>query len=156
MFYKKKITGFKCNNCQNWISLKGLIGTHYRNHCPFCLFSTHVDDKKSGDRHSSCHGLMEPIGLTFKKEGTDKYGKVRQGELMLIHRCQVCDELSINRLAADDEPLMVLKIFEDSQKLSEELKKEIDSQSIYLLTNKDEKEIKTQLFGKKFDNTIKT
>lgn len=146
MDFKKK-TGFKCANCQKFVSFGKFIGTHYRNHCPFCLYSTHVDEK-SGDRRSSCYGLMEPIGLTFKKEGKDKYGKVRQGELMLIHRCQGCDEISINRLAGDDEALMVLKIFEDSQKLSEELKKEIDSQSIYLLTQKDEKEIKTQLYGK--------
>lgn len=146
MEFKKRI-GFKCANCDGWITLKGIIGTHYRNHCPSCLYSTHVDEK-SGDRKSSCHGIMEPIGLTFKKEGIDKYGKVRQGELMLIHRCERCERFSINRLAADDEPLMVLKIFEDSQKLSEELKKEIDFESIRLLTSEDEKEIKTQLFGK--------
>ena len=91
---------------------------------------------------------MEPIGLTFKKEGTDKYGKPRQGELMLIHRCRGCDGFSINRLAGDDEVLMVEKTFEDSQKLPEELKKEIESEGIYLLVKKDEKEIKTQLFGK--------
>ena len=147
MFYKKKITRFKCAHCKKWIPLKG-IGTHYRNHCPFCLFSIHVDDKKSGDRHSSCHGLMEPMGLTFKKEGTDKYGKIRQGELMLIHRCRGCDDFSINRLAGDDELLMVMKVFEDSQKLPEELKKDIESEGIHLLAQKDEQEIKTQFFGK--------
>jgi len=91
---------------------------------------------------------MEPIGLTFKKEGFDKYKKPRQGELMVIHQCQDCSEISINRLAADDNPQVVLKIFEDSQKLSEELKKEIDLEGIQLLTKEDEQEIRTQLFGK--------
>jgi len=91
---------------------------------------------------------MKPIGLTFKKEGFDKYGKPRQGELMVVHQCQDCGEISINRLAADDSPQVVLKIFEDSQKLPLDLVKEIENQGIKLLTKKDEEEIKTQLFGK--------
>ena len=94
---------------------------------------------------------MEPIGLTFKKEGFDKYGKPRQGELMVIHQCQDCGEISINRLAADDNPQVVLKIFEDSQKLTKELLIKIKAENIKLLTNKDKEEIQTQLFGRKLD-----
>jgi len=92
---------------------------------------------------------MEPIGLTFKKEGFDKYGKFRQGELMIIHQCQDCGQISINRLAADDEPQMVLKIFEESKKLEKETLEKIKNENIELLTEEDEKEISTQLFGKK-------
>ncbi len=92
---------------------------------------------------------MEPIGLTFKKEGFDKYGKSRQGELMIIHQCQDCGQISINRLAADDEPQMVLKIFEESKKLEKETLEKIKNENIELLTEEDEKEISTQLFGKK-------
>jgi len=130
--------GFECVHCRQWVDCGKYIGTRFRNHCPHCLWS----------RHSLCRGLMEPIGLTFKKEGFDKYKKPRQGELMVIHQCQDCSEISINRLAADDNPQVVLKIFEDSQKLSEELKKEIDLEGIQLLTKEDEQEIRTQLFGK--------
>lgn len=147
MSFKKKL-GFKCAYCHRWVDCSRYIGTHFRNHCPYCLYSKHVDEKKPGDRKSFCHGLMKPIGLTFKKEGFDKYGKPRQGELMVVHQCQDCGEISINRLAADDSPQVVLKIFEDSQKLPLDLVKEIENQGIKLLTKKDEEEIKTQLFGK--------
>ena len=42
-----------------------------RDHCPFCLFSKHVDINP-GDRRNLCKGLLQPIGIekykdTFKK-----------------------------------------------------------------------------------------
>ncbi|MBM3205666.1 RNHCP domain-containing protein, partial [Candidatus Shapirobacteria bacterium] len=114
--------GFQCLACGQWIEADKFIGTHFRNHCPFCLWSQHVDEQKSGDRRSLCHGMMEPIGLTFKNEGFDKYGQRKQGELMVIHLCQDCGHLSINRLAADDKPETVLKIFEASLKLPSKIK----------------------------------
>jgi hypothetical protein len=144
----KKVKGFECIHCHQWVSFDKFIGTHFRNHCPFCLWSKHVDEKKSGDRQAFCHGLMKPIGLTFKKEGFDKYGQPRQGELMIIHQCQDCGQISINRLAADDEPQMILKIFEESKRLEEETLKKIKTENIRVLTDKDKKEIETQLFGK--------
>jgi len=140
--------GFNCSHCQKFVSIDSFIGTHFRNHCPFCLWSSHVDFKKSGDRVSQCHGDMEPIGLTFKQEGYDKYGKKKQGELMLIHHCLHCDELSINRIAGDDSPTVVTKVFEDSLKLTKELKNKLKEEKIKLLTKKDKKEVGTQLFGK--------
>ena len=72
---------FKCQNCSKDIKINLQMGTKNRNHCPNCLFSLHVDEKP-GDRSSLCYKLMEPIGLTFKKEGYDKYGKEKIGELM--------------------------------------------------------------------------
>lgn len=144
----KKDKGFECAHCHQWVSVDKFIGTHFRNHCPFCFWSKHVDFKKSGDHQSPCHGLMEPIGLTFKKEGFDKYGQPRQGELMLIHQCQDCGQITINRTAADDEPEMILKIFEDSQKLEKEILTKLEQEGIRLLSGQDEPEIRTQLFGK--------
>jgi len=141
----KKDKGFECAHCHQWVDCRKYIGTRFRNHCPHCLWS----------RHSLCRGLMEPIGLTFKKEGFDKYGKPRQGELMVIHQCQDCGEISINRLAADDNPQVVLKIFEDSQKLTKELLIKIKAENIKLLTNKDKEEIQTQLFGRKLDKNYR-
>ncbi len=93
---------------------------------------------------------MKPAGLTFKNEGVDKYGKRRQGELMLIHLCadKTCQKISINRIAADDQPEVILKVFRESQKLAKDLKKRIAEAGIKLLTKSDEKEINTQLFGK--------
>jgi len=145
----KRKFGFTCEHCNSWVSKDQFIGTHFRNHCPFCLYSKHLDIKKSGDRHSSCHDLMKPIGLTFKHEGIDKYGHPRQGELMLIHQCLECNDFSINRLAADDQAEMVMLVFKESKDLPNDIQKKLQSEGIELLTHKDEQEIKNQLFGKK-------
>ena len=116
---------FVCHNCKKVVGVKA-IGTHQRNHCPYCLYSLHVDEKVPGDRKSRCHGLMEPVGLTFKDEGTDKYGKKRQGESVIIHQCAKCGKTNRNRIAGDDDPRAIMSICEE----------------------KDKEEVKRQLFGK--------
>jgi len=81
---------FNCKNCRKEVSMEA-VGTKNRNHCPFCLYSSHVDDRV-GDRKAKCDGLMEPIGLTTKKDG----------EIKIVHVCQRCDKVSANRIAGDD------------------------------------------------------
>lgn len=81
---------FTCKNCGFQVSNKAW-GTKNRNHCPNCLFSLHVD-KQTGDRDSTCGGLMEPIGKIYKKDG----------EEVLIHKCIVCGKERKNRIAGDD------------------------------------------------------
>lgn len=122
------------------------IGTKNRNHCPFCLYSLHVDDKIAGDRKSKCRGEMQPIGLTFKKEGTDKYGKERQGEIMLVHECNKCGKININRLAGDDEPKKIMKIFQNS-KNNKSLFSKLKTCNIVLLDEDNQAKIKEQLYG---------
>jgi DNA-directed RNA polymerase subunit RPC12/RpoP len=136
---------FKCEKCGEEVATEGSFGTANRNHCPKCLWSKHLDEKGSGDRAASCQGLMEPIGLTFKKEGIDKYGKERQGEIMLIHKCVKCGKVSINRLAGDDEAERVMEVFENSR--NQELE---TVEKIKVLREEDQKEVTTQLFGKGF------
>ena len=133
--------GFICGYCQERVKLSENIGTHHRNHCPFCLWSKHVDLEKSGDRMADCKNPMEPIGLTFKQEGKDKYGKIKQGELMIIHRCEKCGKISLNRVAGDDSGEEILGLLETAVyiKLS----------GINFLSLKDQKEVKKQLFGSK-------
>ena len=139
---------FICENCHRPVSLKAL-GTAHRNHCPFCLYSKHVDEKNSGDRKSLCGGLMEPVGLTFKHEGIDKFtGEEKQGELMVVHRCLGCGKISLNRIAGDDEPEAILQVFKKSLKISPGFRQELKNQGIKLAERKDEEEIHTQLFGK--------
>jgi len=131
---------FNCLNCGKLISEEAL-GTKNRNHCPSCLYSLHVDIE-AGDRKCECQGLMEPIGLTFKKEGIDKYGKERQGEIMLIHRCVKCNHISINRIAGDDDSEMILEIFDKGRDLE-------DIGDIHVLKTKEEREnAVVQLYGK--------
>jgi hypothetical protein len=131
---------FKCFNCKKEVKENGYIGTKNRNHCPFCLFSQHLDENIPGDRKSKCKGKMIPIGLSFKKGKVDKYGKEKVGELMIIHKCEKCGDISKNRIASDDNPDEIMKIFESS--------KEKQISSIEILTEKDREEVKKQLFGK--------
>lgn len=137
---------FICKNCKKEVKNTRLMGTMNRNHCPFCLYSQHVDERISGDRKSFCHGIMEPTGLTFKDEGIDKYGKKRQGEIMLVHQCRKCDKVSINRIAGDDDTNEILKVFENSLQLP--VLSDTKMEEIILLKEEDRNEIKRQLFGK--------
>lgn len=138
---------FTCKNCKREIIATGFIGTHNRNHCPFCLWSRHVDLKESGDRKASCRSLMVPIAVTFKKEGKDKYGKEKQGEIMLVHLCEKCGDLSINRIAGDDNPDQIISIYKGSFLLDEGLVARLKENKIKRLDVNDEQELKRQLFG---------
>ena len=93
---------------------------------------------------------MKPEGLVFKGEGIDKYGKLRQGELMLVHQCLGCGKISINRIAGDDEPKAILKVFDLSQKIGGKEIKLLKERGIKLLSEKNKKDVVVQLFGKKF------
>ncbi len=137
-----------CENCNKEIFFKKNIGTSHRNHCPWCLYSVHLD-LIPGDRNSKCKGKMKPIALTFKKEGEKRnYGK-RQGELMIIHECQKCAKISINRIAGDDNPDSIIKIFNNSLNITEQKEKSLKKQDIQVLIKKDKQEMLNQLFGKK-------
>lgn len=138
---------FKCGFCGQTVHTKGLIGTHHRNHCPNCLWSKHLG-QSTEKKKLKCGGIMEPIGLTFKQEGVDKYGQTRQGELMVIHRCTKDQETTINRLAADDNPKIIMDIFEKSQGLDLDTKQKLTQQGIELLGKSAIQQIKTQLFRK--------
>ncbi|PKM61117.1 MAG: RNHCP domain-containing protein [Firmicutes bacterium HGW-Firmicutes-4] len=89
---------FFCRNCGSVVSFTG-AGTKHRNHCPHCLFSLHVD-VLPGDRSANCSGLMEPISVWIRKNQ----------EWAIIHRCRRCGHLSSNRIAADDNPIMLMSI----------------------------------------------
>ena len=144
---EEKNQEFICSHCGEQVTYDRKIGTQHRNHCPYCLWSKHVDLNEPGDRKSTCYGDMEPIGLTFKKESQNKYKKDKQGELMLIHQCLKCGKISINRLAADDDNQAILEVFEQSKQMDLEQRQQLKVQGIKLLDEKDKKEIFTQLFG---------
>lgn len=136
-----KSGGFRCSHCRQFVIINDIMGTANRNHCNMCLWSKHVDEAK-GDRRSTCHGGMEPVGLTFKHEG---YGKI--GELMLVHLCSICQKISINRIARDDSEQQVAEIFSQSRDLNETYRLRLAAQNIYLLSDVDSGELSMQLFG---------
>ncbi|SDJ60542.1 RNHCP domain-containing protein [Streptomyces indicus] len=90
---------FRCTGCRLDVSLVA-PGTAHRNHCPNCLTSLHVDLRIPGDRAAGCGGRMEPLSLTVRPDG----------EWMLIHRCLSCGRLSANRIAGDDNALVLVRL----------------------------------------------
>src|SRR5271157_3828196 len=100
------ISSFECLHCHASVGIASILAGN-RNHCPYCLWSKHVDLNRVGDRLSACKVGMLPIGLTLKRT-LKKYCSGKGGELMLIHRCVACASLSINRMAADDDADTVL------------------------------------------------
>ena len=64
MSRKTENTAFVCQHCGRQVL--PLTNGSFRDHCPFCLFSLHVDEQV-GDRMSDCRGLMEPDPLSLPK-----------------------------------------------------------------------------------------
>jgi len=124
---------FICGYCHHYVSTMHMLsGVNNRNHCPYCLWSRHLDLYAAGDRLSACKGGMRPIGLTMKK-GRNKYRLDLGGELMLIHVCQDCGSLSLNRIAADDDRDSILEVFRRSRKPEVHLYMELERQGIVIL-----------------------
>ena len=78
-------TGFVCAQCGQHV--QALTNGSYRNHCPSCLWSLHVDEVP-GDRASPCGGLMEPVGLRKSRK-----------HMQVVHRCLRCGVVRPNRVA---------------------------------------------------------
>jgi len=85
---KTENTGFFCAHCG--VEVKPLTNGSYRNHCPDCLYSLHVDNLP-GDRASECYGLMKPLNI----QHSSKKG------WQIVHRCEKCNIEKINRIALD-------------------------------------------------------
>jgi hypothetical protein len=87
---KEENVGFTCLVClQHVMPLKS---GSYRNHCPFCLSSLHVDDAVPGDRKSTCHGVMRAFRMKFNgKKGWQ-----------IVHKCTKCGTEKVNRIAEHD------------------------------------------------------
>lgn len=87
MSRKTENTGFICQNCGK--EVLPLTDGSYRNHCPFCLYSLHVDITP-GDRQCDCGGLMKPIKIIKNKKG-----------FQILHRCQKCGFERHNKINED-------------------------------------------------------
>jgi hypothetical protein len=88
---KEENAAFICAVWQNRVT--PLKNGSYRNHCPFCLSSLHVDLNIPGDRKSLCHGVMKAVRLKFNgKKGWQ-----------LIHQCVKCGIEKVNKIAEGDE-----------------------------------------------------
>lgn len=81
---------FVCEHCH--ADVLPLERGSYRNHCPICLWSKHVDHAGPGDRASACEALLEPVAL-------DQKG----GKWIVHHRCTRCGKSIVNVCAPDDD-----------------------------------------------------
>ena len=86
---------FTCENCGK--TIEPLVYSA-RDHCPYCLFSKHVD-KLPGDRANECHGLLEPIKIE-KFKNTYK----------IIYKCQKCHQTHKNIMANDDDMNIIIEL----------------------------------------------
>ncbi len=78
---------FTCINCHKHVSK---LEYSARDHCPYCLYSLHVDINP-GDRLNTCKGLLVPTGIEKFK---DTY--------KIIYKCDKCNEVHKNVMAKDD------------------------------------------------------
>jgi len=101
---KTENTDFDCINCGKFVAAikKGTI----RNHCPFCLWSIHLDIVP-GDRQSDCGGRMKPVAVaTHSKKGWQ-----------IVHRCVDCGHEQRNKVADDDNIDVVAEIAKNAGQL---------------------------------------
>ena len=137
---------FKCAHCRHIVSSAHLLsGVNNRNHCPYCLWSRHLDLYTAGDRLSACKAPMQPLALTTK-QCKNKYGH-GHGELMLVHECSDCGGISINRIAADDDAHSLLGIFSASCTLPARTRALLQSNGIEILPTEALPQLQLQLFG---------
>jgi len=94
--FQRKIEDFVCENCGEKIK-----GNGYTNHCPFCLWSKHVDINP-GDRQSPCRGLMEPIGI-----------EIKSGDKTIYYQCQKCGFKHRVKAVAGDNFEEIIKLTEE-------------------------------------------
>jgi hypothetical protein len=90
---------FVCAHCRRLAPNAAAAGTQHRNHCPWCLWALHVDIR-TGDRLSGCRGEMEPIAVWVRAGG----------EWAIVHLCRKCGKLATNRIAGDDNPMLLMSL----------------------------------------------
>lgn len=86
---------FICENCKK--KVEKLYYTA-RDHCPFCLYSKHVDILP-GDRKNQCHSLLKPMSIEKFK---DSY--------KIIYRCLKCKQVHKNIMANDDNIDLIIEL----------------------------------------------
>ena len=93
--FVKRDEEFICINCGKEVSK---LNYTTRDHCPYCLYSIHVDINP-GDRANDCKGKLKPIGIEKFK---DSY--------KIIYRCEKCNQIHKNVMASDDDMDLIIKL----------------------------------------------
>lgn len=86
---------FICENCGKTVPTLKYTA---RDHCPYCLYSKHLDIMP-GDRENNCHGLLKPIGIEKFK---DTY--------KILYKCEKCSQSHKNIMANDDNMDLIIEL----------------------------------------------
>ncbi len=93
--FVKNDNDFICINCGKHVKSLGYTS---RDHCPYCLYSIHID-VTPGDRKNDCLGLLIPCGIEKYK---DTY--------KILYKCSKCGSNIKNIIAKDDDMNEIIKI----------------------------------------------
>ena len=93
-FYTKD-ESFICENCNRTVKK---LGYSSRDHCPYCLYSKHVDINP-GDRQNKCQGILIPYQI-------EKY----KNTYKIIYKCSKCNKIHKNVIAMDDDFNEIIKL----------------------------------------------
>lgn len=86
--FLKNDKSFICSNCNKEVLPLGYTS---RDHCPYCLYSMHVDINP-GDRMETCMGLLIPYDIERFKN-----------TYKILYKCKKCNILKKNIIANDDD-----------------------------------------------------
>lgn len=86
---------FTCENCGKIVEPLSYTS---RDHCPYCLFSKHVDINP-GDRANTCLGMLIPKRIE-KFKNTFK----------IIYQCEKCKDFHKNIIANDDNMDLIIEL----------------------------------------------
>ena len=86
---------FTCENCQRNVNKLNYTA---RDHCPYCLYSKHVDIMP-GDRQNPCKGLLKPIAI-------EKFKDIYK----IVYKCQKCHQIHKNIMANDDNMDLIIEL----------------------------------------------
>lgn len=86
---------FVCEKCGKKVKKLGYTA---RDHCPYCLYSKHVDINP-GDRNNSCKGMLEPVGIEKFKDS-----------FKIIYLCEKCHKTHKNIMAKDDDMNKIIEL----------------------------------------------
>lgn len=92
---------FICENCGKEVNK---LNYSSRDHCPYCLYSKHVDINP-GDRMNNCLGMLVPIGI-------EKY----KNTFKILYVCNKCKEKHKNIMAKDDDMNKIIEISKSEPK----------------------------------------
>jgi len=138
---------FLCVHCRQPVPYDPVrAGVHHRNHCPYCLWSRHLDLFHAGDRLAACRAPMRPVGLAHKRS-RKKYAGRAPGELMVVHQCEECGKVSMNRIAADDWAEELWEIFQRSLDLDPAFVQDLERSGIAILGAGAARTVRGQLLG---------